>query len=81
MFSPDRLGMKDMPVKSGDDFKMGRTRSVSEEILRVQNWRYDLKKIACNLRDKCKTLCFSKKDLYNKECRTTSQKILSQKMI
>lgn len=37
MFSPDGLGMKDMLVKSRGDFKLERTRSVLEEILRVQN--------------------------------------------
>jgi len=37
MFSPGRLRMKDMLVKSGGDFKLGRTRSVLEETLRVQN--------------------------------------------
>lgn len=28
MFSLDGLGMKDMPVESGDDFKLGKTRSI-----------------------------------------------------
>lgn len=37
MFSPNGLGMKAMFVKSGCDFKLGRTRSALEELVRVQN--------------------------------------------
>lgn len=37
MFSADGLGMKDMLVKSGGDFKLERTRNVLEKFLRVQN--------------------------------------------
>lgn len=35
MFSSDGLGMKDVLAKSGDNFKLGKTRNVLEERVRV----------------------------------------------
>lgn len=55
--------MKDVLAKSGDNFKLGKIRNVLEE----REYETVVFKNSIDLKDKCKSLCFSNKCLYNEE--------------